>query len=127
MSEPMATRNESEPGDGDDLDVYIASLTDEEQEELSIAEAAIDLAALLYDAREHRGLSQSAAAERAGLQQQAVSRFERAHANVRLASLQKYLGALGYAVEINVIDLETGASTARAVLTSGRPRILPVA
>jgi HTH-type transcriptional regulator / antitoxin HipB len=120
MTEPILGREQSEHT-MDDLDAYIATLTEAEREDLAVAEAAIDIAALLYEARERRGLSQTAAAERAGLQQQAVSRLERPHANVRLATLQKYLGALGYAVEINVIDLETGSSAARAVLTSKPP------
>lgn len=116
MTEPMPTRGPVEPTNGDDLDAYIATFSAEEREELAVAETAIDIAKLLYSARQHRGLSQSAAAERAGVQQQAVSRFERPDANVRLLTLQKYLGALGYAVEINVVDVETGTSAARAIL-----------
>ena len=115
----MSTSGET-PREADDLDAYIASFTAEEREELAVAEAAIDLAIALHRARAHRGLSQAAAAERAGIQQQAVSRLERPHANVRLGTLQKYLGALGYELEINVVDTETGASTARAVLASPR-------
>lgn len=116
MSQSVPTGRPVETTDGDDLDAYVATLSAEEREELAVAETAIDIAKLLYGARQRRGLSQSAAAARAGVQQQAVSRFERPDANVRLLTLRKYLGALGYAVEINVVDVETGTSTARAVL-----------
>lgn len=51
---------------------------------------------------------QSQAAERAALQQQAVSRLEKAASNVQLRTLQRYLGALGYHLEISVIDNRTG-------------------
>ena len=102
--------------EADDLDAYVGTFTRQERDELAAAMAAIDLAVALHRAREHRGLSQAAAAERAGLHQQAVSRLERPHANVRLGTLQRYLGALEYEIEINVVDAATGSSTARAVL-----------
>ncbi len=100
----------------DDLDAYVATFDESEREDLRGAETAIDIAILLYRAREHRGLSQGAAAERAGVQQQAVSRLERPHANIRLGTLQRYLSALGYSLEINVVDEETGEAAARVVL-----------
>ncbi len=61
----------------DDLAAYVATFTEEERRGLEAAEAAIDIAILLHRARESRGLSQAAAAHLAGLQQQAISRFER--------------------------------------------------
>lgn len=100
MSEPTTPFNE--------IDDYIATFTDEEREELAVAEAALDLAFLLHRAREERGLSQTAAAERAGLHQQAVSRFEQPDANLRIATLQRYLGALGYTVDIAIKEAQSG-------------------
>ena len=116
MSGPAVVPDGIERDEMDDLDAYIVTLTEEGQEDLVVAESAIDIAMLLHQGRQLRGLSQPAAAARAGMLRQAVSRLERPDPNVRLATLRKYLGALGYAVEINVIDLETGASAARAVL-----------
>lgn len=86
--------------DPDDLDAYISTLSEAEQEDLALAGAAIDIAVFLYRARESRGLSQAAAARLAGLQQQAVSRLEQPDSNPRLDTIQRYLRALGYALEI---------------------------
>lgn len=100
MSKPNEHTNE--------IDYYIATFDENERGELAAADAALDLAVLLYRARKQRGLSQQDAATRAGLQQQAVSRFEQAHANVQIATLQRYLGALGYVLDIAIKDAETG-------------------
>jgi transcriptional regulator with XRE-family HTH domain len=100
----------------DDLDAYIATFDERERQDLTAAEAAIDIAILLFRARERRGLSQTAAARLAGLQQQAVSRLEHPTANPQLESLQAYLGALGYALELKAIDIETGEVAAEVVL-----------
>jgi len=109
----------------DDIDAYVATFDEDERRELAAAEAAIDLAILLHRARERRGLSQTAAAELAGLHQQAVSRFERPSANPRLDTVQAYLGALGYGVEIRAIDLKTGESAATAILPPPRSKTSP--
>jgi transcriptional regulator with XRE-family HTH domain len=100
----------------DDLDAYLATFDERERRDLTAAEAAIDIAILLFRARERRGLSQTAAAQLAGLQQQAVSRFEHPTANPQLASVQAYLGALGYALELKAIDVETGEVAAEVTL-----------
>lgn len=102
--------------DIDDIDAYVETFNEQERQELATAEAAIDIAILLHRARERRGLSQTAAAQLAGLHQQAVSRFERPSANPRLESIQAYLGALGYALELKAIDAETGEVAAEVTL-----------
>src|SRR5260370_34177247 len=91
-----------------EIDNYIAAFSDEERQEYAAAETALDLASILYHIRQERGLTQRQAAERAALQQQAVSRLEKAASNVQLGPLQRYLGALGYHLEISVIDNRTG-------------------
>jgi DNA-binding phage protein len=101
----------------DDIEAYVATFNEEEQLALAAAEAAIDIAILLNRARQRRGLTQQAAADLAGLHQQAVSRFESPDANPRLDSIQTYLGALGFRLEMNIVDITTGevaASTALA-------------
>ena len=103
MSEYGPTYNE--------IDDYIAELTDEEREELATADAAIELAFLFHDAREARGLTQAEAARRAGLRQQAVSRFEQPEmklANTKVETLRKYLTALGYIVGLSIKDAASG-------------------
>lgn len=100
----------------DDIEAYVATFDEAERQELAAAGAAIDVAILLYRIRERRRLTQTEAAELAGLQQQAVSRFEQPDVNPQLDRIQHYLGALGYALELNVIDVETGESAARATL-----------
>jgi DNA-binding phage protein len=109
----------------DDLDAYISTLTEPEQRAVAAAGAAIDIAILMNRARQKRGLSQKAAAELAGLQQQAVSRFESPDANPRLDSIQTYLSALGFRLELNVVDLQSGevaASTALPTPTMSKAR-----
>jgi DNA-binding XRE family transcriptional regulator len=91
-----------------EIDDYIATFSLEEREEYSAAETALDLASLLYHIRHTHGLTQTSAAERSGLKQQAISRLEQAASNVQLGTLQRYLGALGYHLEISVIDDRTG-------------------
>ncbi len=108
--------------DLDDIDAYIATFDERERQELAAAEAAIDIAIFLHRVRERRGLSQRAAAELAGLQQQAVSRFERPAANPQLGTIQEYLGALGYGLAIQAIDLATGEPAATLVLLPKLPR-----
>jgi DNA-binding XRE family transcriptional regulator len=105
-----------DPNQFDDIEAYVATFDETERQELAAAEAAIDVAILLHHVRERRGLTQTAAAELAGLHQQAVSRLEQPDANPQLDRIQHYLGALGYALELNVIDIETGETAARATL-----------
>jgi transcriptional regulator with XRE-family HTH domain len=100
----------------DAIDEHIATFTNEERAELAAADVALDIASLLYRARKQRRLSQQAAAMRAHLQQQAISRMERASVRVSLATLQRYLGALGYSVDLVVKDAETGEIVGSASL-----------
>lgn len=102
--------------DLDDVDTILASLSDEERAELANASAAIDIAIMLYKARENKRLSQADAAQLAGLQQQAVSRLERPGVNPRLTSIRSYLSALGYSLELRAIDTATGKAIASATL-----------
>jgi Helix-turn-helix len=99
-----------------DLEQYIATFDAAEREELVAAEAALDLAFLLYQARTAQGLNQTAAAERAGLKQQEVSRLEHPGANVQLDTIRRYLGALGYTLDIAVRDIATGQVIGQASL-----------
>lgn len=99
-----------------DIDDYIATLSPEEQHEVAIAEVALDLARLLYEARQERGLTQTAAATKAGIHQQAVSRLEQAIGDIRLSTLQRYLEALGYSLDITVKDAATGHIVGHASL-----------
>lgn len=100
MSETIRPYNE--------IDDYIAAFSDEERQEYAAAETALDLASMLYHIRQEQGLTQQHAAERSGLKQQAISRLEKAASNMQLGTLQRYLGALGYRIEISVIDNRTG-------------------
>ena len=100
MSETSRSYNE--------IDDYIAAFSDEERQEYAAAETALDLASMLYRIRQEQGLTQRNAAERTGLKQQAISRLEKAASNIQLETLQRYLGALGYRIEISVIDNRTG-------------------
>ena len=91
-----------------EIEDYITAFSDEERQEYAAAETALDLASILYHIRQERGLTQRQAAERAALQQQAISRLEKAASNVQLGTLQRYSRVLGYRLEISVIDNRTG-------------------
>lgn len=112
MSEQRAAYNE--------IDDYIATFSEEERAELAAAEAAIDLACLLHQAREEHGLSQTAAAQRAGIKQQAVSRLEQPGANVQLDTVRRYLGALGYTLDLTVKEAKTGRVLGNTTLPPAR-------
>lgn len=98
----------SEKATYNEIDDYIATFSAEEKRELEAASAAIDLAFLMHQAREESGLTQAAAAAAAGLQQQAVSRLERAGGNVQLSTVQRYFDALGFEVNLTVTEKKTG-------------------
>ena len=100
-----------------EIDDYIAAFSDEERREYIAAETALDLACILYHLRQEQGLTQRQAAERAGLKQQAISRLEKAASNMQLGTLQRYLGALGYRIEISVIDNRTGNVAGKVTLS----------
>ena len=100
-----------------EIDDYIAAFSEEEQQEYVAAATALDLAGLLYQLRQKRGLTQYGAAERSGLKQQAISRLEKAASNTQLGTLQRYLDALGYRLEISVIDNRTGNVAGKALLS----------
>lgn len=115
------------------VDDYIAELTDDERDKLATAETAIELAFLLYKARQAKGLTQAKAAEQAGLHQQAVSRFEQPDmklATTKFDTLRKYLTALGYAVHVGISDAASGAVVSRICLEpseQAEPRVDSVA
>src|SRR6266849_6748218 len=100
-----------------EIDDYIADFSDEERQAYVAAEMALDLACVLYQIRQEQGLTQRQAAERAGLKQQAISRLEKAASNIQLGTLQRYLGALGYSIEISVIDNRTGNVAGKTSIT----------
>lgn len=104
------------------IDGYIAELTEEEREKLATAETAIELAFLLHRARQVRGLTQTKAAELAGLRQQAVSRFEQPDiklANTKIDTLRKYLCALDYVLHVGISDAASGAMVSKIRLEPG--------
>lgn len=100
-----------------EIDDYIAAFSEEERQEYVAAATALDLAGLLYQLRQKKGLTQRSVAERTGLKQQAISRLEKAASNTQLGTLQRYLGALGYHLEISVIDNRTGNVAGKASLS----------
>src|SRR5260370_22447369 len=104
----MSDKRSDEAPMHDDLDAYNATFNEEERQELAHAEAALDLADLLYQARTTRGLTQKDAAMRAKVQQQAISRWERAHTTVQLGTLRRYLDALGYSLGLVLREQGTG-------------------
>jgi DNA-binding XRE family transcriptional regulator len=104
------------------LEVLLAEEFDaNERDEIAAAGLAIDIALLLHDARTHRQLSQQAAAQRVGLSQQAISKLERPHANITVATLGRYLSALGYQLDFTLRDVTTGEVVGAGTLTPAEP------
>lgn len=110
-----------------DIDEYIAAFSEDERQELAHADAALDLAILLYRLRTERALTQKDAAEKAGLKQQAISRWERSHPNIQLSTLQRYLDALSYNLEFVVRDAKTGQVVDTVGLIPGASDTTPAA
>jgi ribosome-binding protein aMBF1 (putative translation factor) len=90
------------------LEEYLASLDAEQVDRLAVAEFIMDVTLLAIELRQRRGVSQAELAERLGKSQQAVSAFERPHADLNLMSLCKHLHALDYGLELTVTDQATG-------------------
>ena len=104
--------------DANTLDAFLAEeFGDGELDEIAATGLAIDVALLLHDALVHRRLSQQAAAQRVGLTQQAISKLERPHANVTIATLGRYLSALGYQLDLTLRDAESGTVVGSGTLT----------
>jgi len=72
-------------------------LTDEEKERINFEVALIGK---LIEARESKGLTQKAIAEKAGVNQSAVARLESMRATPQIDTLFKVLKPLGYTLEI---------------------------
>jgi transcriptional regulator with XRE-family HTH domain len=110
---------------GGSVDAFLAEeFGDGELDEIAAAGLAIDVALLLHDARAHRRLSQQAAAQRVGLTQQAISKLERPHANVAIATLGRYLSALRYQLDLTLRDATSGAVVGSGTLTPAQRYVL---
>jgi transcriptional regulator with XRE-family HTH domain len=72
---------------------------------------------LLRQAREQAGITQQELAERLGCSQPAISQAEAGGASLSVATLQRFLGALGY-------DLELGIVSRDVALNEGVPGII---
>jgi hypothetical protein len=92
-----------------DIDVYIASLTDEQRAGIALAEVAYDLAALTDRLRadDHHEADTTELDE---LRRQAIGHFEPGGIMEQVGALQRYLFELGYALELGLVDLDTGES-----------------
>jgi transcriptional regulator with XRE-family HTH domain len=72
---------------------------------------------LLRQAREQAGITQQELAERLGCSQPAISQAEAGGASLSVATLQRFLNALGY-------DLELGIVSRDVALNEGVPGII---
>jgi ribonucrease Y len=82
----------------------VAQLTQEERDEIAAASVALDLARLVYAAREARGLTQTEAAELTGVRQQMISRLEGGTAQPTFKTVERYLRRLGFALHLSLVD-----------------------
>ena len=102
--------------DTDDLARLEATLSEEEREEVAAASVALDLARLVYAARERRGLTQTEAAEQTGMKQQMISRLEGGTAQPTVKTVERYLRRLGFALDVSLIDEDCDEPIDRLVL-----------
>ncbi|MCL2694181.1 MAG: helix-turn-helix transcriptional regulator [Oscillospiraceae bacterium] len=72
-------------------------LTEEEKDRINFE---VELIGKLIEARETKGLTQKALAEKAGIKQSAVARLENMNATPQIDTLFKVLKPLGYTLEI---------------------------
>jgi len=77
-------------------------MTDQTGLDRSAARLAVDAVATMNRAREMAGVSQRELAERLGVGESRVSQILNGDGNVRMATLGRVLGALGYKVRIQV-------------------------
>jgi hypothetical protein len=102
----------------DDLDAYIATLSDDEQRGIAIAGVAFDLVALLDRGGMDGASSEAASAEIEVLRQQVVSQFKSTGMVSQLGELQRYLNELGYSLALDLIRIDTGESVGQLRLPS---------
>jgi transcriptional regulator with XRE-family HTH domain len=103
----------------DDLDLYQEELTEEEREGIAAASVALDLARLIYAAREARGLTQKEAAELTGVRQQMISRLEGGTAQPTFKTVERYMRRLGFALRLSLIDENNDEPADALVLNEG--------
>lgn len=87
----------------------------------ALAAADRHLKSQLIRAREQRGLSQRQVAERMGVTQQAVNKFERYDSDPKLSTLRRYANAVGA-----VVTHDVTLDSANAHGTSGEQRAVDV-
>ena len=104
------------------IDELFDGLPDIDPDELAQASTALDIARIIYLARDHRGLTQVEAAERSGLKQQAISRMEGGVLNVTIGTLERFLRKLEFAVEVRLVDDRSGQVVEHIVLNDNRER-----
>ena len=100
----------------DDINDYIATMTQEERDGLIVAQAALDLATLLDRARMRHDSTSDAPDKAPNLGTSAYEAIERAGVAQPLRAFRRYLRVLGYEMELNVVDAESGAPAIRVVL-----------
>lgn len=103
----------TEPRQLNDIDAYVATLSDERRAGLALAEVAWDLAAWLNRTREGGTHDDTDATELAELGWQAASHFGPDGLIARVGELQRYLHELGYGLELSLADIETGEFVGR--------------
>ncbi|MDP5226453.1 MULTISPECIES: helix-turn-helix transcriptional regulator [Arthrobacter] len=75
--------------------------------------------------RRSAGLSQAQLAERMGVSQQAVAKFEKYDADPKLSTIRRYANAVGALVS-HEVDLDRGQSIAQAATRSVRSQSRPL-
>lgn len=103
-----------------EIDAYITTLTDEERHDISLADTALTIISLLYQAHQSRDRSQITANILPGLRRQIIGWLEHSASRDGISALQRYLTALGYSVDIALRDIQTGTIVGQIPLTSHR-------
>lgn len=99
-----------------EIDEYIATLTDEERQDILLADTALDIISLLHQAQQSRDHHQVNTSILPGLRRQLMGWLEYSASRAELDALQRYLGALGYSVDIALRDVQTGATVGQIAL-----------
>lgn len=95
----------------DFLDELIAGGTAEDPEFSALVDAAVRRRELLRSfgrRREALGISQRTLAARMRTQQPAIARLERGESNPKLSTLERYAAALGFDLDVTLVERPTG-------------------
>ena len=116
MTHAVSARLPKSDNEIDDINDYIATLSQEERDGLVVSAAALDLALALDRARARQEPTVGDADPATDLGALALDAIEQVGVAQPLTAFRRYLRVLGYDVDLSIVDVDTGESMIRIVL-----------